>query len=94
MILLVENVLSQISVILSSRNPRLLSLASSLIWVMIYDCEKSKVVLRKTRLWSSIQSLDQEFASITPDGEEEEVYLQEAIDNTVVVKRLMSPSRF
>jgi hypothetical protein len=55
----------------------------------LYDCEKCKVVLRKTRLWGVILGLELEFKSVCCVKEKDDEYLQDAVANVDVVKKLL-----
>lgn len=81
-----ENCLVQISHIMLAKSPRLLALSTSFVWVLLYDCEKAKVILRRTKLWDAIMGLEMELQSLSEEG----TFLKEARENLLVIKKLLN----
>lgn len=88
---LLDTCLTQIAGILQSKNARLVALASSLLWALLYDCEKCKVMIRNSALWNVLLGFEErELEAIVPDGEEDAAHLQDARENLAVVRKLLN----
>lgn len=61
--LLIDTIIIKLSKILSSKSLKILSACTSLVWILVYDCEKAKVCIKRVNMVESLVNLEKRLIS-------------------------------
>jgi hypothetical protein len=62
-----ENTFKSLSLLLNTLDTKKISLITSFLWVLVYDCEKAKVEFRKYQMDQIFQNLELRIANLQDD---------------------------
>lgn len=53
-----DTIIIKLGKILSSKSLKILSAVTSLVWILVYDCEKAKVCIKRVNMVESLVNLE------------------------------------